>query len=223
VALLQSLRGALRRCVSDVTEAVHAAEFAAELIARRQTVLPKRLVAPGPDAAQVHSIVGAAAHAPDHGQLLPWRFINVPEAARAALGEVFAQSLFERDPLASAKELSRAREKAFRAPLLLLAVLDAAKGDASIDLSERTLSAGCAIQNLLLMATALGFGSALTSGKALKAEALRRLFDLKAAESALCFISVGTVSETRPARARPVLADYLSELVPPPPATEILS
>ena len=43
----------------------------AALLQARQTVLPKRLGAPGPDAAQLAAILGAAAHAPDHGGLLP--------------------------------------------------------------------------------------------------------------------------------------------------------
>ena len=48
------------------------AELAAALLQARQTVLPKRLGAPGPDAAQLQAILAAAGHAPDHGCLLPW-------------------------------------------------------------------------------------------------------------------------------------------------------
>jgi hypothetical protein len=85
---------------------------------------------------------------------------------------VFAQALLERDAAATAEEVERAREKAFRAPWLMLVVVDGPGGDRpDVDLAERILSAGCAVQNLLLMSTALGFGSALTSGKALKSDA----------------------------------------------------
>ena len=185
---------------------------AGELIQARQTVLPKRLVAPGPDAAQTQAILAAAAAAPDHLQLLPWRFVLVPAGQRATLGEVFAQALWERDPAATPEQLAQAREKAFRAPLLLLAVVDGARGDPEVDLNERILSAGCAVQNMLLMATALGFGSALTSGKALKSDPLRACFGLGAAEQALCFISIGTVLSRKPARVRPPVAAYLSVL-----------
>ena len=59
-------------------------ELAHALIHTRQTILPKRLAEPGPDAAQLQAILGAAASAPDHHELLPWRFVVVPEAARAA-------------------------------------------------------------------------------------------------------------------------------------------
>ena len=140
------------------------AGLAAALIQSRQTILPKRLGGPGPSAAELAQILQAAAHAPDHGQLLPWRFILVPQAARPPLADVFAQALLERDPAATAEQAEQAREKAYRSPVLLLAVVDAERGDAEIDLAERTVSAGCAVQNMLLMATAQGYGSALTSG-----------------------------------------------------------
>jgi nitroreductase len=68
------------------------------------------------------------------------------------------------------------------------------------------------VQNLLLMATALGFGSALTSGKALKSDGLRRLFGLREGEHALCFVNVGTVHARKGERLRPGAADYVSTL-----------
>ena len=197
-------------CAADVSP--DWAAVVSELIQARQTVLPKRLAGPGPDAGQTQSILAAAAAAPDHGQLLPWRFILVPAGQRATLAEVFAQALSERDPQAAPEQLAQAREKAFRAPLLMLAVVDGARGDPEVDLNERILSAGCAVQNLLLVATALGFGSALTSGKAIKSDALRTCFGLGADEQALCFISIGTVASRKPARARPAVADYVSTL-----------
>lgn len=187
-------------------------QMAADLINARQTVLPKRLLAPGPDADQLQALLAAAAAAPDHGQLLPWRFVIVPRAERGSLAEVFAQALRERDDGATPEQMDQAREKAHRAPFLLLVVVDGLRGDPAVDLSERILSAGCAVQNMLLMATAMGFGSALTSGKALGSGALRQRFALSAGEHPLCFLSVGTVAARRPARARPTVADYCSTL-----------
>jgi nitroreductase len=195
------------------------ARTAADLIHARQTVLPKRLLAPGPDADQLQALLGAAAAAPDHGQLLPWRFVIVPRGERASLAEVFAHALRERDATATPEQLDQAREKAHRAPLLLLVVVDGQCGDPAVDLAERILSAGCAVQNMLLMATAMGYGSALTSGKALGSQALRQRFDLGAGEQALCFLSVGTVAARRPARTRPAVADYCSTLGPAPART----
>ena len=202
-------------CEADAVER-ECARAAADLIHARQTVLPKRLLAPGPDADQLQALLGAAAAAPDHGQLLPWRFVIVPRTERASLAEVFAQALRERDASATPEQLDQAREKAHRAPLLLLVVVDGQRGDPAVDLHERILSAGCSVQNMLLMATAMGYGSALTSGKALGSQALRHRFGLHAGEHALCFMSVGTVAARRPARTRPTVADYCSTLGPAP-------
>lgn len=188
--------------------------LAATLMDARQTVLPKRLFAPAPDATQREQILTAAASAPDHGRILPWRFVEVPATRRADLAEVFAQALIERDSAASAEQMAQAREKAFRAPWLMLVVVDGVRGDAEVDLAERVLSAGCAVQNMLLMATAQGFGSALTSGKALKSLALRRWFGLGEGEQALCFISIGTAQKSQSPRPRPNTTDFLQCLEP---------
>ena len=187
------------------------AAWAAALIEARQTILPKRLGAPGPGDAQLRQILGAAAHAPDHDRLLPWRFVLVPGRERERLAAVFEASLRERDAAATPEQLAQAREKAFRAPVLMLAVARLA-GESEVPHLERVLSAGCAIQNMLLMATALGFGSALTSGKALRSEALRKLFSLGPDEQALCFVSIGTPTSRKAARERPAPEAYVSEL-----------
>ena len=184
------------------------------LMQSRQTILPKRLGGAGPDAQQLQMILNAAACAPDHGQLLPWRFVLVPQNARGRLADVFGQALLERDSAATPEQVAQAQEKAHRAPLLMLAVVDGRRGDLKIDLFERLASAGCAMQNMLLMATTLGFGSALTSGKALKSGGLRALFGLGEGEHALCFISMGTAQSRKPPHVRPSPGDYVSILSP---------
>ena len=191
------------------------ADLAMALIQARRTVLPKRLVTPGPDTHQVAQIFTAAAAAPDHGQLLPWRFVIVPAHARKALADVFEGALVERDAAAASAQRQQARDKAFRAPLLLLAIARLDEENGLAPASERLVSAGCAIQNMLLMATALGFGSALTSGKALQSQLLRRLFNLEVHELPLCFMSVGTVSASKPPQARPEAERFVSTLVLP--------
>ncbi len=191
------------------------ADTVGALMCSRRTILPKRLAAPGPDSAQLQQILTAAASAPDHGQVRPWRFVLVPAEARAALAQAFGNALLERDPQAGPEQLVQAQEKAHRSPCLMLVVVRADCGDPDIDLPERLISTGCAVQNMLLVATALGYGSALTSGKALKSAVLRALFGLVEGEHALCFISLGTVQSRKLSpRQRPVPADYVSTLAP---------
>jgi nitroreductase len=180
-----------------------ATAWASYWIDARRTTLPKRLCGPGPSADQKAALRRAACAAPDHRQRRPWRFIEIGAEQRARLGEWFVQALLERDPHANASEQMQAREKAHRSPWLLLLVCRVRGDDPDVPAAERLLSAGCAVQNLLLMATAMGLGSALTSGKATGSRALREGFGLHADEDALCFVNVGHVSEWRAAPARP--------------------
>lgn len=189
-------------------ETANAPRLASQWIASRQTVLPKRLVAPGPNAAELEQLFQAAAAAPDHDLINPWRFLIIPEHKRVDLGELFASALLERDPSASVEQLEQARDKALRAPLLMLLIVDEAKGSADIDMHERVLSAGCAVQNLMLLAHAMGYGSGLTSGKALKAASFRADLGLDAAEHAICCLSVGTVSSRKPFKPRPEMQQF---------------
>lgn len=182
--------------------------LASQWMASRQTVLPKRLVAPGPSAAELDQLFQAAAAAPDHDLINPWRFLIIPEHKRLDLGELFAAALLERDPSASPDQLAQARDKALRAPLLMVLIVDEAKGSAEIDLLERVLSAGCAVQNVMLLAQAMGYGSGLTSGKALKAASFRAGLGLNPSEHAICCLSVGTVSSRKPFKARPDVTQF---------------
>jgi nitroreductase len=204
-----------RAPMATPADAGASADFAAALIHSRRTVLPRRLVAPGPDADELQRILEAAAAAPDHDQRTPWRFVIVGQATRPALADVFASALRERDADATTEQIAQAREKAFRAPLLLLAVVRAGLPGDDIPLTERLLSAGCAIQNMLLMATAFGYGSALTSGKAMQSRSLRALFALGSGEQALCFMSIGTAASARPPKPRPAVQSYVRELEAP--------
>lgn len=209
----------------DILDLPHAVRHASEsvsaetwqlsaLIHARQQYAPKRLEAPGPTARQIAAYFAAAAAAPDHGQITPWRFVVVPEAARGRLGEAFAAALRERDAEAPVQALEEARAKAHRAPFLALAIARL-PGDAQADdipQHERLVSLGAALQNMLLSAQADGFGSGLVSGQAMQSRALRNLFGLSAQEIAVCFIAIGTVTRRKPGRVRPAVESFVSTL-----------
>ena len=190
-----------------------AADFALTLIASRQNVSPRRLFEPGPTAEQFHAILAAAAAAPDHGLLTPWRFIVVPTHKRHRLAEVFALALIDRDPGATLEQIEAAREKAHRAPLLLVAVACLGPREPDIPMLERMVSMGAAIQNILLGAHALGFGAGLTSGQAMASPRLNRLCALAEGEAAVCCINIGTVTRQKASkRIRPEPSEFCSEL-----------
>lgn len=186
--------------------------FSEQLIHGRTHVSPKRLGDPGPNNAQKEAILLAANAAPDHGRLVPWRFVEIQKSSRSLLGEVFQQCLLERDKDASPTQQQEARDKASRGPLLLLAIANYQDANQSIGKQEKLVSLGCAIQNILLRAHAYGFGSGLSSGQALQTEHIRKLFQLEKEEEPICFITIGTVIKNKPGRIRPSLSDYYSIL-----------
>lgn len=186
-------------------------DWARDLIASRQNVTPKRLMPPGPAPTQLEALLDAAAAAPDHGRIRPWRFVLVPAPARNRLGKAFRDALVERDPTATQEQQADALEKAQRAPCLLLAVVDLSARDQVIPAFERVVSLGCAVQNMLLLSRAMGFDSGLSSGQALTSSALRSAFALGQDEHAVCFVTFGTATGRRAIGPRANASQVCSE------------
>jgi nitroreductase len=200
------------RTLGNLARDPNLAESVGEVIRGRQHVGPRRLGLPAPDANDLEKFLQAAASAPDHGRITPWRFVLVPNHKRYQLADAFAEALIDRDPSASADEIDQAKAKAFNGPMLMLAVVKLTQAETGISKEERLISLGCAIQNMLLMSHAMGYACGLSSGKALGSSPLRTLFGLGNDEEATCFLSFGTARDTRPPRERPQPAHFFEQL-----------
>ena len=200
------------QCWSTAPQPTAEAQFVNNLISSRQNVSPKRLIEPGPNPDQMAQFFKAVAAAPDPGLLHPWRFVMVPAHRRGDLAEAFALALIDRDPGATLAQIEAAREKAHRAPCLLLAVARLGFAEPPIPVLEQMVSVGAAIQNLLLSACSYGFGSGLTSGQAMQSRRMRQLFELTEGEEAVCFINIGTINQQKMPRLRPEALVFVSSL-----------
>jgi nitroreductase len=187
-------------------------EFIETTITSRQNISPKRLVEPGPSASELRQMFRSAAAAPDHGLVRPWRFVIVPPDKRALLAEVFALALVDRDPGATLEQIETAREKAYRAPVLMLVVARLGDCEPPIPVLERMVSVGGAVQNVLLMAQGQGYGAGLTSGQAMQSPRMRELFSLRPGEEAVCFLNIGTVTKRKAQRLHPEDCQFVSTL-----------
>lgn len=134
-----------------------------------------RLTEPAPTGAAREQIFRAALRAPDHGRLRPWRFLVVEGDDRLRFGELLAEVNAVDDPALDAAARGRIRDKALRAPLLVL-VTARLREHPKVPEIEQLLSAGCAALNMLLAAEALGFGGMWRSGAVIyRPETLRGL------------------------------------------------
>lgn len=184
------------------------------LIVSRHSVAPKRLLAPGPSAAQLLQMIEAATCAPDHRALRPWRLVRIADTQRDALADLFEACARERDPPPGHADLAKSRDKAYRAPTLLLAVLRSRPDDPEVPLTERAVTLGAALMNLLLAAHGQGFGAMLTSGRAVRSPRFARALGLAGDEQAVCFVSIGT-AQLAQRHARAHAPDLLSDWQPP--------
>jgi nitroreductase len=152
----------------------------------------KILTDPAPDEGALALLFECAARAPDHGRLRPWRFIVIRGAARERFGELMADQLRRKQPEASADALQRERQKALRAPLIV-AVAAVYSAAAKIPPIEQTLAAGAAAQNMMLAATALGFGAMWKTGDAAYDDAVKLALGLETRDAIVGFVYLGTV------------------------------
>lgn len=118
---------------------------------------------PAPDAAQLDAIVRAGLRAPDHGHLRPWQFVLVEGERRAALGEVFVDSLALRDPDAAEAEINKARQAPNRAPLIIAGLLRPVDNP-KVPRVEQLAAVACALHAMLLAAEAQGFAGIWRTG-----------------------------------------------------------
>lgn len=186
---------------------------ASALITTRANVSPKRLVAPGPSNVQLEALLALAAAAPDHGLLTPWRFVLIPQGQRYRLAEVFALALIDRDPGATVEQIEAARAKAYRAPVLLVAIACLGPRANEVPQLERMVSMGAAVQNVLLGAAAMGFTAGLTSGRAMASPRMAALCSAGEGETPVCCINIGTAHKRKGVfRVRPEVSQFLSVL-----------
>jgi len=175
----------------------------------RRSVPPRWLREPGPSAEEIEAILTVAARVPDHGKLVPWRFILIEGEARQRMGEVLAEAFQADRPEADAAMIAAERERFSQAPLVI-AVVSRAAPHVKIPEWEQVLSAGAVCTNLLHAATALGYGASWLTGWAAFDRRVLDALGLAPTERIAGFIHIGTATETPTDRDRPKLADIVT-------------
>ena len=157
---------------------------------------------PGPNDHELEAILIAASHVPDHGQLVPWRFVVVRGGDRSILGDAIRRRFDQLHPEASSEQASKARSRLAHAPVVI-ALVFCPRVHSKVPEWEQILTVGAVGMNLLHACRAMGFdGLWLTEWYAYDAAVLEHL-GLDVDERVAGFFHVGTATHTRTQRLRP--------------------
>ncbi|WP_257385427.1 nitroreductase family protein [Tahibacter caeni] len=184
---------------------------ALKLLDDRRSVPSRQLGEPGPDADQLQALLRAAVRAPDHGKLVPWRFLLIHGDARRRLGELLVRTALANNPDTPPAALDKDRERFNFAPLIVTVIARIDETNSKVPAQEQLLSAGCVAYNLLLGAQQLGFGAQWLTGWAAYDPTIGAALGVGAGERIVGFIHIGTAREPAPERLRPDVAALLSE------------
>jgi nitroreductase len=149
-------------------------------------------------------VLQAAVRAPDHGRLRPWRFMMIEGEQRRRFGELLAQSAKRRVPGLSDGDLQRERDKAMRAPLIIVVACRAVAGT-KIPTIEQILAAGAATQNILLALHSLGYVSAWKTGEAAYDTEVKKALGLAPDDHIVGFVYTGGVEGATFAPGKPAV------------------
>jgi nitroreductase len=179
---------------------------ALELLKTRRSFKAVELTAPGPSAAEIETLLTVASRVPDHGKLIPWRFIVFEGEARRAAGAAIVAAFHQKYPDAKPEQGEAERARLTRAPLVI-AVVSRAAPHVKIPEWEQVLSAGAAAMNLVLAAHALGYGASwITEWYAYDRSVLDSL-GLQPHEKIAGFVHIGRPPGAPEDRPRPPLSE----------------
>ena len=182
---------------------------ALQLLKTRRSVKPMELMAPGPSAAEVETMLTIAARVPDHGKLTPWRFIVFEGEARLKAGEKIAEVFRADHAQATSDQIEFERKRLARAPLVI-AVVSRAAPHVKIPEWEQQLSAGAAAMSMVFAAHALGYAASwITEWYAYDRRVLDAL-GVGANEKLAGFVHIGRPVQPPQDRPRPNLSEIVT-------------
>jgi nitroreductase len=158
-----------------------------------------------PDRAELEMLLTAASRTPDHGKLVPWRFIVLADREnRERLAGMAARRLREigHDPARIDKDAG-----AFRQGGVIVAVVSSPREDAKIPRWEQEFAAPGVCLSLLNAALAAGWGANWLTGPLARDGAfLAEAFGCAPGETVAGFVHIGDETVVPAERERPDIA-----------------
>ena len=182
---------------------------------KRRSAKVDELQEPRPSREQLETILTAASRVPDHGKMNPWYFLVFEGAARAQMGDIFADVYSKNNPDARIDKIEAERSRFLRAPIVIGLISRMRKGKKP--LWEQILSAGAAGMNLSLAAHALGFGVQWMSEWYAFDPDVKKELGLDERDHVAGFFYIGSVDAVIEERDRAELSDIVTYWEPGKP------
>ncbi len=154
-----------------------------------------RLAQPGPSWEDIDRLLQAAARAPDHGRLKPWRLVVLKDSVREAFTAAAAEAKRAILPGMTAEQLAAEREKMGRSPTIVVIGCAVNRDQTKIPEIEQVVAAGAAAQNLFLAAHDLGYGVMWKTGAAAYDPAVKASVGLRPDDHIVAIMHLGTRSK----------------------------
>ncbi len=167
---------------------------------------------PGPSSEQLETMLRAAARAPDHAMLKPWRFLLIEGDARHDMGELLLRAALEAKPDSDAAALEKVKRKAMRAPTILVVIASPTEHPKVPEI-EQIITAGAAANNLVMAAFALGLGAYWRTGGAAYNSRVKKGLGLSEREQIVGFIYLGTPQVRFKPAPEIEVSDYLKRWI----------
>ncbi len=181
-----------------------------DLIKDRRTIYPEFYSDRKVHKEIVEKLLNAAIWAPTHGLTQPWRFTVFMEDSKVGLSDFLVEQYKSFVP--ESDWVPNKLEKLDRRPKLASAVIAVhmhRQDSERIPEFEEQAAVACAVQNMLLMATAYGLGSFWSTPKFLDTEAARNYFELRPQDKCMGLIYLGYPNTEWPKGQRKPI-EYLS-------------
>ena len=158
---------------------------------------------PAPTRAQIEAAIACAATAPDHKTLQPWRFIVTEGEARRQLGAALVSAAkaqaAQQGEVLTEKTIKKTHTMPLRAPVIITVVTNM-QAHKKVPPFEQLLSAGAAVQNMLLALKAQGFSTVWRTGLLCNEPAVKAYFGVGSDDYITAFVYTGTSPKDEPTR-----------------------
>jgi len=150
-----------------------------------------RLAEPGPTPEHLDILLAAAARAPDHGRLKPWRLIVLEDALREAFTTAAAEAKRARLPAMTEEQFAAERGKLDRSPTIVVIGCAVNRDQTKIPEIEQVVAVGAVAQNLFLAAHDLGYGVMWKTGAAAYDPAVKAVVGLRPDDHIVAIMHLG--------------------------------